>query len=266
MSGFVHHPESAVLMPRVHSSIVSMLEHSCDEWGPQPALVCGEQTLSYTELRACVLGLARWLVQAGAKGQRVATVLPNSLLACIAPYAVAAAGAQHVPLNAQYTGRELAYMLRDSAPALVLVDDALRDKVGPLVQDLAACSMVCSAQILQQLPAWRSELQGARLEALYPPAEAPAILQYTGGSSGFPKGVHLSHRAIATNVSQRESLLPVGRGRERVLCVMPLFHSYAMAMGLFLCGYSGSTLVVCSRPSPRSASLFSRAARRSSPA
>ena len=231
-------------MPRVHSSIVSMLDHTSQEWGQQLAIVCGEERLSYAELRACVLGLARWLVEAGAAGQRVVTLLPNSLSACIAPYAVAAAGAQHVPLNAQYTARELAYMLRDATPALVLVDDALLDKVGPLVQDLPAGAVISTSQILQRLPAWRRDLQGLGLDALYPPAEAPAILQYTGGSSGFPKGVHLSHRAIATNVSQREGLLPVGRGCERVLCVMPLFHSYAMAMGLFLCGYSGSTLVV----------------------
>ena len=231
-------------MPRLHSSIVSMLDHTSNEWGAQAALVVDGQSLSYNELRACVLGLARWLALSGAAGQRVATLLPNSLTACIAPYAVAAAGAQHVPLNAQYTARELAYMLKDSAPALLLVDDALLDKVSLLASELPGCVIISSSQILQQLPAWCRDLQGNSLEAMYPAAQALAILQYTGGSSGFPKGVHLSHRAIATNVSQRESVLPVGRGSERVLCVMPRFHSYAMAMGLFLCGYSGSTLVV----------------------
>ena len=81
-------------MPRLHSSIVSMLDHTSNEWGAQAALVVDGQSLSYNELRACVLGLARWLALSGAAGQRVATLLPNSLTACIAPYAVAAAGAQ----------------------------------------------------------------------------------------------------------------------------------------------------------------------------
>ena len=237
-------PATPARMPRVHSSIVSMLDHTCAQWGQQQAVVFGEQSLSYVQLRSSVLGLAQHLMHAGVAGQRVATVLPNAVLACIAPYAIAAAGAQHVPLNAQYTPRELGFMLRDAAPTLVLVDDALVDKVAPLLVDLPHCTLLTSAHIAQQLPQWCREFQDQTLAALYPKAEALAILQYTGGSSGFPKGVNLSHRAIATNVAQREGLLPVKPGCERVLCVMPLFHSYAMAMGLFLCGYSGSTLVV----------------------
>ena len=237
-------PSAPRAMPLVHTSIVSMLDHTTREWGQQLAVVCGDQRLTYAELRGCVAGLARWLIGTGATGQRIATVLPNALIACIAPYAIAAAGAQQVPLNAQYTARELAYMLQDSAPSLVLVDEAMVDKVAPLVQGLTGCAIMTTDQVMRQLPVWRSELHDNALESLYPLPEAMAILQYTGGSSGFPKGVHLSHRSIATNVSQREGLLPVGRGTERVLCVMPLFHSYAMAMGLFLCGYSASTLVV----------------------
>jgi long-chain acyl-CoA synthetase len=237
-------PTAPRAMPLVHTSIVSMLDHTTREWGQQLAVVCGDQSLTYAELRSCVAALARWLIDAGASRQRVATVLPNGLLACIAPYAIAAAGAQQVPLNAQYTARELAYMLGDAAPGLVLVDDSMLDKVSPLVESLAGCTVMTSYQVLQRLSGWRSVRQNNTLEAFYPAPAAMAILQYTGGSSGFPKGVHLSHRAIAINVSQREGLLPVRRGTERVLCVMPLFHSYAMAMGLFLCGYSGSTLVV----------------------
>lgn len=234
----------APALPRVHTSIVSMLDHTANEFPDHLAVVSGDDRLSYEELRRCVSSIAHLLMDAGSPGRRVATVLPNSLIACVAPYAIAAAGAQHVPLNAQYTARELQYMLTDSAPRLLLVDDALQEKVQHLIADLPDCRLILASQILGQFASWRSDTHGMTLEALYPQAEAMAILQYTGGSSGFPKGVNLSHRAISTNVSQREGLLPVGRGTERVLCVMPLFHSYAMAMGLFLCGYSGNTLVV----------------------
>lgn len=231
-------------LPAVHDSVVAMLEHTASAYPDRVALLMGEEQLTYEELRNTVAGMARMLRSAGSRGRRVATLLPNSLVACIAPYAIAAAGAQHVPLNPQYTARELQYMLKDSEPRSLIVDDALVSKVEAVARELPDCQIVRSSEIGESVPSWKLQASTDGLTSLFPEVDQLAILQYTGGSSGFPKGVNLTHRAISTNISQREGLLPVGRGGERVLCVMPLFHSYAMAMGLFLCGYSGSTLVV----------------------
>jgi long-chain acyl-CoA synthetase len=74
-------------------------------------------------------------------------------------------------------------------------------------------------------------------------------LQYTGGTTGRAKGVDLTHRAIATNVAQREGLLPTGAG-ERIACPMPIFHAYGMAMGLFLAANCRGCLVVLPRYQP----------------
>lgn len=229
-------------MPRVHASVMAMLDHTVAEFAELEALVLDDQVLNYRELRACALGLARLLQERAPAGSRVATVLGNSLVAAIAPYAICAFGGVQVPLNPLYTPRELGYILQDAAPALVLVDDALADTVRPLVA--AGTAVMTSSQVAAQLAAWRQDasLQHARLQAADP--EALALIQYTGGSTGRPKGVLLSHRALIANIAQREALLPVARGIERLLCVMPLFHSYGMAMGLFLCGYAGATLVL----------------------
>ena len=236
----VHHP----MLPAVHGSVVAMLDHTASEFPERVALCMGAAQWTYNDLRNTTAGMARMLMSAGSSGRRVATVLPNSLVACVAPYAIAAAAAQHVPLNPQYTARELQHMLMDSQPRLLIIDDALVARVEFLARELPTCQVVRSSEIDAMFAGWKSLPASGGLAPLYPEPEQLAILQYTGGSSGFPKGVNLTHRAISTNVSQREGLLPVGRGGERVLCVMPLFHSYAMAMGLFLCGYSGSTLVV----------------------
>jgi long-chain acyl-CoA synthetase len=96
------------------------------------------------------------------------------------------------------------------------------------------------------LDAWRGA--GLRLENV-PDREHLALLQYTGGTTGRSKGVNLTHRAIATNVAQREGLLPTRAG-ERILCMMPVSHSYGMAMGLFLAPYCGGTLVLLPRYVP----------------
>ena len=76
-------------------------------------------------------------------------------------------------------------------------------------------------------------------------------MQYTGGTTGRSKGVNLTHGAVAVNISQREGLLPTGRDGERILCAMPLFHSYALAMGLYLSANCGGTLVILPRYRPQ---------------
>ena len=218
-----------------HASIVAMLEATAAEFAGRDAVVFGDTAWTYAQLRRIVRGLALHL---GSAGGRIATLLPNSLLACAMPYAAAAAGAQFVPLNPLYTARELEYMLRDAAPRTLVVEDSLVERVQGI---LGGTALLRASGLVALFPRWLGDQDAA---LALPDPDADGLLQYTGGSSGFPKGVILTHRALATNVAQRESLLPVARGRERVLCVMPLFHSYAMAMGLFLCGTSGSTLVV----------------------
>jgi long-chain acyl-CoA synthetase len=235
---------AAGIAGRVHSSIVAMLEDTAAEFPGHEAVVFEGTTWCYAELRRIVAGLATLLREQGAVGGRVATLLPNSLLACAAPYAVAAAGAQLVPLNPMYTARELDYMVRDAAPRLLIVDDALAGRVQPLLADVPGCTLLRASELAARFGAWLADEVLTIPPGWLPAAGEPGLLQYTGGSSGFPKGVILTHGALSTNITQRDGLLPVARGRERVLCVMPLFHSYAMAMGLFLCGYSGSTLVV----------------------
>ncbi|MGE0798755.1 MAG: long-chain fatty acid--CoA ligase [Lautropia sp.] len=234
----------------MHDSIVAMLDRAAADFPERAALVQDETRWSYRELQACVAGMAAMLATRAAPGARIATVLGNSLLAAAAPYAIARAGAIHVPLNPLYTPHELGHMIADSSPAIVLVDDALAPSVGPLLDRLAGCALIPAAEFAHRIEQWRA----APVERFGPARTGGpndvALIQYTGGSTGRPKGVQLTHRAINTNVSQREALLPVARGRESVLCVMPLFHSYAMAMGLYLCCYSGSTLVILPRYHP----------------
>ena len=176
------------------------------------ALVCGERRLSYSEYANAVAAFA-----SGLKGERIATVMPNSIEACVAMFGVLASGAQLVPLNPLYTPREIDEILEDAAAARPIREIA-----------------ISPAQSALRLPS----------------PDNLALLQYTGGTTGKPKGVNLTHRAIATNVAQREALLPTAMDRERILCVMPLFHSYAMAMGLFLAANCRGTLVIVERYRP----------------
>jgi len=203
----------------VHPTVVHILADAAATRPHAEALVCGERRLNYSQYADATAAFASQLVARGAKGGRIATLLPNSIEACVAMFGALAAGAQLVPLNPLYTPREVEAILEDAAPAVLVKD------VGSTVFTKRAA-----------LP--------------LPDPDSLALLQYTGGTTGKAKGVNLTHRAIATNVAQREGLLPTALDRERILCVMPLFHSYAMAMGLFLAANCRGTLVILERYKP----------------
>src|SRR5437867_8140800 len=89
------------------------------------ALVFRERRLDYAAYAGAAAAFAAELRALGAKGGRVATLLPNSIEACIAAFGVFASGAQHVPLNPLYTAAELTPILADADPAVFVVDERL---------------------------------------------------------------------------------------------------------------------------------------------
>jgi len=118
-------------LPRVFPTVVHMLADAAAVRPDAPALVFGDRQLDYRRYAMAVAAFAAALAACGARGARVATLLPNSIEACIAGFAVPAAGAQHVPLNPLYTERELRQILQDASPAVLVIDDRLRGAGEP---------------------------------------------------------------------------------------------------------------------------------------
>ncbi len=234
-------------MPPAFATVVHMLADAAARAPDAEAIVCGDRRLSYREYLSCVAGFARELDERlGVRGGRVATILGNSLESAIATFAVHAAGAQLVPLNPIYTARELAQILEDAEPTAVLHDSAIAETVAPLVGRLKISAMPLGPGV-RQLDTRRDEAVALPVP---PRPDDLATLQYTGGTTGRPKGVELSHRAVAINIAQREGLLPTEPDRERVLCAMPLFHVYAVSMALHLAAYCRGALVILPRYRP----------------
>jgi long-chain acyl-CoA synthetase len=235
-------------LPQVHPSVVAMLAATAARVPAREALVCGAARLTYREYLACVAALAQRLAALDVRGQRVALLLPNSIQSALATFAVHAAGGVVVPLNPLYTARELEAILRDAAPRVFLHDVALAETAGPLA---ASCGIAHAMAVVPGADEWLDARSGpTEFPAPAPQPDDLAFVQYTGGTTGRSKGVMLTHAAVSANVSQREGLLPTGTGGERVLCVMPLFHSYALSMGLYLAAYCGGTLVILPRYRP----------------
>lgn len=237
-------------LPRVFPTVVHMLTDTCARYPDAPALVCGAHELSYAEYWRCVCGFADELAGYGAAGGRIALVCANSLDLPIATFATHAAGAQAVPVNPAYTERELRYILQDAAPVAIVYDTEVAGKVEPLAAALGIRHAVrIGGENGRHLDAWRHEGEGKLPEPLPTPDDL-ATLQYTGGTTGRPKGVNISHGQMAVNISQREAALPTRSGDESVLCMMPLFHVFAASMCLHLCAYCGGRLVIMPRYRP----------------
>ncbi len=234
-------------LPRRYETVVDMLADAAARAPDAEAVVCEGRRLSYRGYLSCVAGFARELERVGARGGRVALILGNSLEAAIATFAVHAAGAQLVPLNPLYTARELRQILEDAAPSVVLYQAADETAIAPLLRALGIATTIALGPGGRLLDGWRDD--AVALPARPAPDDL-ATLQYTGGTTGRPKGVDLSHRAIAVNVAQREALLPTRPDCERVLCVMPLFHVYAVSMALHLTAYCRGVLVILPRYKP----------------
>jgi long-chain acyl-CoA synthetase len=231
-------------MPHVFPTVLQMLAAAADAAPERVALRCGDERLTYREYTSCVAGFAQNL-RGEVRGERVALIMTNSIDTAIATFATLAAGAQAVPLNPAYTSHELRSILADAAPTAIVYDGVLKDMICPLATELGI-GRIMEVDAHSRLTRWTG--QYLSLPA-FPEPHSLAILQYTGGTTGRSKGVNLTHQALSTNVSQREALLPCGDD-EKILIVTPMYHSYAIAMGLLLAPYCHGTLSILPRYRP----------------
>ena len=242
-------PDAVENLPRVFPTVVHMLADTAARFPGQTALICGPGSLGYAQYLRCVAGFAEELAGYGARGGRVALVCANSLDVPIAMFGAHAAGAQAVPINPTYTERELGYILKDADPIAIIYDAEVASRVEPLAAALGIAHTVRIGEGGRTLDAWKDEPE-RRLPEPRPSPDDLATLQYTGGTTGRPKGVNISHRQMAVNISQREAALPTCPGDESILCMMPLFHVFAVAMCLHLAAYCGGRLVIMPRYRP----------------
>lgn len=235
------------LLP-TYPSVVHMLAEAASQAPQREALLCQGERLNYAEYHRCVAWFAHELIALGAAGQRVGIVLGNSIDICIALFGVHAAGAQATPVNPQYTARELRMIFEDADLHVVIYAQEQREMVESIADELKIPHRICIGSESRRLIEWRNAAD-CELPPL-PTADNLATLQFTGGTTGRSKGVNLTHGAVAINICQREALLPARKDCERLLCVMPLFHVYAVAMCLHNMVHARGTLVIVPRYSP----------------
>ncbi len=250
-------------------NLSSVLEHSARLLPERVAITCGAHHLSYAELDARTNRVAAGLASIGiTPGDRVLLSCPNVPWFPIAYFGILKAGGIVVPINVLLKPREIAYHLRDSgARAMVAFEGTPELPMGAMAR--AACDEAgCRSLIVMPLdPARAPATEALSILALMkepvdaftsPPRQLTdtAVILYTSGTTGQPKGAELTHANMVTNaIASFDMFAPAldpGTGQSAGLITLPLFHSTGQTCQMNAGLYGGMRLVLHPRFDPAS--------------
>ncbi|MFV8320546.1 AMP-binding protein [Mycobacterium sp. 23] len=237
----------------LETTIGANLADTATTFGSRDALVdvAAGRRWNYTEFVADVRRLATGLLRAGiGVGDRVGIWAPNRWEWVLVQYATAEIGAILVTINPAYRARELAYALQQSGISMVVAAPGFRDadylsmlkEVRPDCTDLHEVVIMGTAgwDALAGPDADPAAL--ARVAATLSPAD-PINIQYTSGTTGYPKGVTLSHRSILNNGYLVGELLEYTE-HDRICIPVPFYHCFGMVMGNLAATSHGACMVI----------------------
>ena len=245
-------------------SLVAMFERSVAEGGAAVAMTFFGRTTTYAELGDQVFRAAEGLRRSGVRpGDRVAIMLPNCPQHVVAFYAILRLGAIVVEHNPLYTSRELLEQFENHGAKVAIAWDVAAGKLqafpaGHLPTTLVAVNMLeefpRSMQLALRLPvkklratrtsltapthdtmAWRTLLANPPVdpEVAGPSVDDLAVIQYTSGTTGHPKGAMLTHFNLYCNALQGKAWMKDAQYRkENFYAVLPMFHAFGMTLYL----------------------------------
>ncbi len=242
-------------------NLASLLEDSAHRVPERDAIILGEMSLSYARLDGAANQVANLLVSRGvAPGDKVALSCPNIPSFTVVYFGILKAGATVVPLNVLLKGREVAYHLRDSeAKAYLCFQGTPELPIGAegyagfsevescepfvvITADPAAASPIAGTETLGEAMA----SQPATFETVATDEDDTAVILYTSGTTGQPKGAELRHRNMRDNALACGPLFDVDvDAPDTYLCVLPLFHSFGQTViQNTACAFGGTVVML----------------------
>ena len=258
-------------------SLAGIFDAAAARFGERPCIEFLGRTYSYGEVAILIDRTAEGFRRMGVdKGDRVGICLPNTPFYVICYFAILKAGGTVVNINPLYAESEIQHLVLDSAMRIAVTLDinTLFSKISPLV-DSGALKKVVVCNMRSAMPAVKgllfSLLKSAQITPVpddprflpfgelvdndglkNPPPIDPgtdiALLQYTGGTTGIPKGAMLTHANLSANTDQiRRLYRDMEDGQERILVILPLFHAFAMTVAMNLGIATGAELILLPR-------------------
>ena len=232
-------------------NLADLVRAAAERRGDRAAFLHRGTTTTWAQLDAAVDAAAAGLLALGLQaGDRIGLQLPNTLDFPVAYFAALRAGLVAVPLNPGYTRDELAHALGDSGARALVTARSTAGTAQAAADGLEALEHV----LVTGDTGWESLLEqgraAGRVDAVGA-GEDLAVVIYTSGTSGRPKGAMLPHRALLANLEQgRQIDPPVITPDDVVLLVLPLFHIYGLNAALGAVAREGATGVLVERFDP----------------
>jgi long-chain acyl-CoA synthetase len=229
------------------TNLATTLANTAGSYPDRIAVRLDERAVRYRDLDERSARVASWLLGRGiTAGDRVGLMAPNTPEFIELYYGILRAGAVVVPMNPQFKSREVAYYLSDSAAALALAWHGVADQATA-----GAASAGTDIVVIEP-----SEL--AATLARYDPAPAvadrapsdTAVILYTSGTTGQPKGAELTHANLISNVETTRTTLLNLRPADVMMGALPLFHSFGQTVGMGCAIASGACLTLLPRFDP----------------
>jgi long-chain acyl-CoA synthetase len=265
--------------PSEFSSLKPLIETACERYAARTAYHCMGTAMSYRTLAERSAAFGAWLQREGfRRGDRIAIMLPNLLQYPIAMFGALRAGLTVVNTNPLYTSEELAVQLKDSGAVAVVVLENFAAALQAALPGLGVRAVIVTGvgdllhapkgavvnfvlrHVQKKVPRWSipgahrfsQVLKAGSALALQPVElghEDLAYLQYTGGTTGGPKGAMLTHGNMVANILQcRAWFLQVALEHTTFVCALPLYHVFSLTANCLLFTSLGGTGLLIVNP------------------
>ena len=253
MSAALSYSSGESATPLLGDTIGGNFDATVRAFGDRAALVDRPtgQRWTYTELAADVDALALGLLEMGiTKGDQVGIWAPNCAEWTLTQYATAKIGAILVNINPAYRARELEFVLNQSGSTLLIAAVKLKtsDYAGMIAEVRPRCPELKTVVLIGSAP-WQALLETGRrldrraLDAIELDTDDPINIQYTSGTTGFPKGATLSHHNILNNGFFVGELCNYTQD-DRICIPVPFYHCFGMVMGNLAATSHGACMVI----------------------
>ena len=229
------------------TNLVTTLTQAAATYPDRPAVLLDERVLRYRDLDEASARAASWLLGRGiAAGDRVGLMIPNVPEFAELYYGILRAGVIVVPMNPMLKAREVGYYLTDSGAALALAWHGVADQAAEGARRAGTDLVIIEP----------GELAGTLGQCAPAPAVAgrapsdTAVILYTSGTTGQPKGAELTHDNLLRNVEVTRSTLLELRPGDVILGALPLFHSFGQVVGMGCAIATGACLTLLPRFDP----------------
>lgn len=235
------------------NNLGQILVFSASKYPSKPAIIFGQKKISFSELNLFTDRLAQGLRGLGVvKSDRVALLLDNSPHFIISYFAIVKLGAIVVPVNHMFKYEEASYVISDSKASVLITSSPYLDMAFKIKANFTTLKHILTTS--------KEEKNTPSIyEWIYDPSrifngeeiarDDTAVVLYTSGTTGRPKGAMLSHGNLISNVVASKEVIKAKR-KDSVVCILPLFHSFAATVCMLLPFYAGASMILMKSARP----------------